>query len=534
MLDDFEKIEIAGDFQTDICIVGSGVAGLTLASEFLDSGLKVLILEGGGKKDESKSQQIYRSKVVGIEHDGIHNGRFRVFGGSSTRWGGQLMTYRKEDFEKKPYIPDSGWPLKYQDIEPYYPRAESVMKVNSYSYEDEFWNQMSVQPLPLDKKRFTYRFSKWADFKNRNLAKSIGISCRQSNNISVLLHANAIEVCLQEKKDHVSHIKIKSFSGKEATVKAKIFIICMGTIETARLLLASKSTSQNGVGNDHDLVGRYFQDHISYRAARLNPKSSKLFSETFNPFYRTATMHSCKVDLSAKMQDTLKCSHVMGHIDNQYSEESGFYELRRILRALQSKKNPLPSPMGAWRILRYTDDIFRLIVGARLLGRRVSSKDSTFYLQLEAEQVPSKDSRVTLDDKCDALGMPCTILDWKLSGIEKRSMRKYVELFKEEWDRLDMGESSWDEKLFKNDDTWLSGCTDTFHQTGTTRMSENPEQGVVDSTLKVHGIKNLYIASCSVFPTGGTANPTLTMMALCMRMADQIKHNFEIKKDGFQ
>ena len=139
MIINFDDLDDDDILKPDICIIGSGVAGLSLAKEFLDSDVKVLVLEGGGKKDEVRSQKLYGSKVVGLEHDGVHNGRFRVYGGSSTRWGGQLMTSRKEDLDKKPYLPYSGWPISFDDVEKYYDRAEAIMRVNDKSYENDLW-----------------------------------------------------------------------------------------------------------------------------------------------------------------------------------------------------------------------------------------------------------------------------------------------------------------------------------------------------------------------------------------------------------
>ena len=435
------------------------------------------------------------------------------------------MTSRKEDLDKKPYLPYSGWPISFDDVEKYYDRAEAIMRVNDKSYENDLWEDFGIKPIPFDENIFQYRFSKWASFKNRNLAKYIGPSCNKSPNVNVLLHANATEIILNTSGDAVEIVTIKSYTGKQAKVSSDVFIVCTGTIDTARLLLASTSTSKNGVGNDSDKVGRFFQDHISYRVARLKPGKSKVFSETFSPFYKSSTMHSCKVDLSPEMQDKLECPHVMGHIVFDYSEESGFYEFRRVLRAMQSKKNPLPTPMGAWRMLRFADDFLRLFVGVLVVGRRFAPKSSKSYLQLEVEQVPSPDSRVMLSDEKDEVGMPRVVLDWRITEAEKRAMKQYVELFRSEWQRLNLGEADWElsKDVFEDGDEWLANCRDTFHKLGTTRMSVDPDDGVVDRDLKVHGINNLYIASCSVFPTGGTANPTLTMMALCMRLADHLK-----------
>jgi choline dehydrogenase-like flavoprotein len=277
------------------------------------------------------------------------------------------------------------------------------------------------------------------------------------------------------------------------------------------------------VGNDHDLVGRYFQDHVSVRAGQLHPNDRKRFTETFDPFLREGTLHSCKLAMTPEAQDRFDCVNVMGHVVFGFTEESGLYELRKILRAVQSRKNPLPSPMGAWRILRYSSDAFRMVFGQFLARRRLSPRLAKCHLDIECEQVPSPHSRVMLSNEVDELCMPRAILDWRVTDIERETVRKYCELFGSEWERLLQGRVDWVPGLFEDDRKWESACRDTYHHAGTTRMSSDPAQGVVDADLKVHGISNLYIASTSVFPTSSCANPTLTMMALCIRLADYLK-----------
>jgi choline dehydrogenase-like flavoprotein len=213
----------------------------------------------------------------------------------------------------------------------------------------------------------------------------------------------------------------------------------------------------------------------------------------------------------------------MGHVVYGFTEESGLYELRKVLRAVQSRKNPIPSPMGAWRILRYSSDIFRMVFGQFLARRRLSPKLAKCHLDIECEQAPSPDSRVSLTGRVDALGMPVTDLHWKLSELEMHSVASYISLFRQEWDRLSLGKAEWNRSVFEDGDAWMETCRDTYHHAGTTRMSKDPAQGVVDTDLRVHGFDDLYIASTSVFPTSGCANPTLTMMALCMRLADRLK-----------
>lgn len=523
MISDLEKYEDGQTIEADICIVGAGVAGLTIAREFFGTDVSVLILESGGKKDETRTQRLYDSDVVGLPHEGVHNGRFRVFGGSSTRWGAQLMTFQEIDFANREYAEGGAWPISYECVSSYYHRAEAILKVNDFSYDENLWEELGADPLAFDRDKLQYRFAKWAGFRNRNLARTLGPDCATSANVNTLLHANLMEIVPLPDGSSVDHLRVRSFSGKEAKIVGKRYVICCGAIETARILLASNRIIPSGIGNDHDLVGRYFQDHISVRAARLKPNARTKFTATFDPFFRGDTMHSCKVAMSPEAQQRNQSLNVMGHVVYGFTEESGLYELRKILRAVQSKSNPIPSPIGAWRILRYSSDIFRMVFGQLLARRRVSPKFAKCYLDIECEQAPSRDSRVTLSDEKDEMGLPKTRLDWRISDLEKKSVQQYVQLFKSEWERLELGSAQWDESIFEEGDAWLDVCRDTYHHAGTTRMSANPSEGVVDENLKVHGFDNLYIGSTSVFPTSSCANPTLTMMALCLRLADHWK-----------
>ncbi len=523
MITDLNDYESDTTIRADICIVGAGVAGLSLAREFLGRSVSILIIESGGKKDESRTQKLYESDVIGMPHDGVHNGRFRVFGGSSTRWGAQLMTFDDIDFSAREVLDCEAWPISHQTVKEYYRRAEDVLSVDSLSYEEDLWSDFDVMPIDFDRDKLRYRFSKWAAFKNRNLARSVGKDCEDSDNINVLLHANLIEVGTNANGTSINGLKVASLSGIKAKVVAERYVICCGAIETARMLLASNSVIPTGIGNAHDLVGRYFQDHISVRAARLTPTDRSGFTVTFDPFMRDGTMHSCKVVMESELQRKYRCLNVMGHVVYGFTEESGLYELRKILRAIQSRRNPVPSPMGAWRILRYSSDIFRLLFGQYLARRRLSPKFAKCDLDVECEQAPSRDSRVTLSESKDELGIPKVALDWRITDLEKHTVQKYVRLFRSEWDRLGLGGAKWEDSIFEPGDAWLDNCRDTYHHAGTTRMSTSPSLGVVDENLKVHGFDNLYIASTSVFPTSGCANPTLTMMALCIRLADHWK-----------
>ncbi len=269
MIYDFDTYDQGMVLQTDICIIGSGAAGLTIASQFFGAPWKVTVLEGGGAKEEAHSQAIYQTEVIGLPHEGVHEGRFRTLGGSTTVWGGQLLPLTEQDFQKKPDLPLSGWPLSYEDLESFYRRAETMMGVDGPPYDERRWQRFGITPPALDAEAFCYRFSEWAAWGKRNLALSFSKELKASQNVDVILHANAVNIQTGKAADVVEHVDIKSFNGKTGKVKAQFYILCCGGIETPRLLLASNQIAPEGVGNGHDLVGRYFQDHISLRAGRI-------------------------------------------------------------------------------------------------------------------------------------------------------------------------------------------------------------------------------------------------------------------------
>ena len=441
----------------------------------------------------------------------------------STRWGAQLMTFEEFEFSSRPHVGYGPWPIPYESIHDYYRRAEEVLKVNALSYEEDLWSDLGAVPLDFDRRQLKYRFSKWANFKNRNLAKSIGADCMVSDNVSVLLHANLMEIVPCENGSSVSYLRVRSLSGREAKIVGMRYAICCGAIEAARVLLASNRVIPAGLGNNHDLVGRYFQDHISVRAGRLYPEDRARFTATFDPFMRGPTMHSCKLVMTEAAQRENSCLNVMGHVTFGFTEESGLYELRKILRAVQSKRNPIPSPLGAWRILRYSNDIFRMVFGQYLARRRLSPLIAKCHLDIECEQASSRESRILLSDDKDELGLPRTVLDWRIGDLEKHSVQQYIKVFRSEWERMGLGTVKWEKSISDDGDEWLKVCRDTYHHAGTTRMHTSPSYGVVDDNLKVYGFDNLYIGSTSVFPSSSCANPTLTMMALCVRLADHWK-----------
>lgn len=155
----------------------------------------------------------------------------------------------------------------------------------------------------------------------------------------------------------------------------------------------------------------------------------------------------------------------------------------------------------------------------KLFGK---DEPDAFRVELKLDHAPKPDSRITLSSQRDALGMPQPVLDWRLTLEEKRSVRRTTQLMGEVLGSLDIGRLQIDEWLRTDDNTWPEDIR-SYHHMGGTRMSRHPQAGVVNSDCRVHGMTNLYIASSSVFPTSGFSNPTLTIVALTLRLADHLK-----------
>lgn len=509
--------------KADICVIGAGTAGLALVRELLNSGFRVVVLESGGTTVEEKTQQLYDCTVAGLPHRGYLQGRFRTLGGTSTRWGGQLLPLTALDIDRRHWIDAVAWPITYAELHDYYRRVEDLFGVDRDPYESGVLTRWPTQETEFDATQFTARYAKWPPFARRNLARLVGKDCADAQSVEVVLHANVTDIALSDDGSRVVSVKARTLDGAAIEVSARHFVVATGTLETIRLLLASSSRVPSGIGNHSGHLGKNFQDHLSIRAAELVPHSIRSFEHRFAPFFIDGTMRTVRLELSSSLQQDRKLLSCFGQVLFETPDDSGFAELREGLRRFQARRNPWPSVKGWTNILRDIPNMCRL--GAvRFLKHRVAYPDNArFHLQVDVEQCPNSESSVSLGHDRDALGMPILRLDWRIKSLEKRTMQEYVRLFRQEWERLDLGQARWNHKVFEDGDRWLEDVVDVYHQTGGTTMSEHPSGGVVDTQLRVHGVANLFLASCSVFPTAGSANPTFTLLALTVRLADHLR-----------
>jgi choline dehydrogenase-like flavoprotein len=520
---DLVTIPAGQAFNADVVIVGAGVAGLVLADALRGSGMSVDVLEAGGATLEPESQALYEAEMVGVPHLGTNEGRFRVYGGSSIRWGGQLLPLRPSDFNQRPHIPFSGWPINSSDLEPYIRSCEEILGVNHAPYDSDLLEKLPMPRPSLTEPDLQLRFSKWAPFRFRNLTHTLGRRCLAEPRIRIFIHACVSAIELHVDGNHVENVKAVTPNGNCYSFGGKQIVISAGSIETSRLLLASRSIHTKGICNITDQLGRWFHDHLSVKAATLMPIDRRKFLNKFAPWFVGDTRHTIKLETSDAWQEKHSCLNVMGHLVFQSDESSAFAWLRQQLLAQQSRIGgdvKLGTP-SLRQLPEETLDLLYLLWKRLARKRRWCPSNAEIKLCIDTEQQPNPESRIRLSKTLDAIGMPKAVVQWQWGEPERHAFHTYSALFNRQWRIWDLGEIAWNER-FEAGSGWEKGVSDIYHLMGGTRMSVGPQDGIVDKELRVHGIDNLSVASLSVFPTGGSSNPTFTLMMLTLRLAERL------------
>ena len=507
----------------DLCIVGAGAAGLALAAQFLQGPGQILVLESGLREPDPYGDALNQLESVGVRHDGWREGRVRSLGGTTRAWGGQLIPLRASELASRHWIPASGWPLGVEELDPYYRRVEQLLRIEGPPYDEQAWQRLGVMPPAFDPREFQVRFSQWAALGRRNFAVLWRRDLERSNNVSVLLDATAISMRCTPGGEHCESVEVRARSGRQANIRARAFVIACGCIETARLLLASPTANGSSVANSSGLVGRYFQDHVSYIAGEIEPTSRRLIQDVFDPRYVGATMYSVKIEPTEAAMRREGWLNVMAHVAFQIPDALGWMELRRILRSLQAGRLELPSRDECLAMLRGSVELTRLVLTRYIAKRRLSPGTGGIRLLIDSEQAPNCDSRVLLDSRVDSFGIAQARLDWRIGELERRTLTGFAQHIAKELERVGLGRiHPAGPPNFELRDA-PGAARDIFHHMGTARMSLSPRTGVTRADLLCHDVDNLYVAGAAVFPAGGIANPTFTALALSLRLADHLK-----------
>lgn len=507
---DARTLENNSSIEGDVCIIGAGVAGITLALQFINTPYKVVLLEGGGFNVDMEMQDLYRGKSVGQRYYPLHSARLHFFGGTSGHWGGFCSTLDPLDFEKRDWVPYGEWPIQFSDLSSYYAKASKLVELPNAHFDLEYWkrNDPELQPLPFDK---SVVWNKMLQFSPpTRFGETYRDEIVNARNIFLYTYANVVDMQANEGITNVTSVTIKNLAGKQHTVKAKYFVSACCAIQNARLLLASNKQATNGLGNDRDLVGRFFMDHLEVVAADLllpARRSVKLY----RPWVFAETKAHAELAITEAEQTKLQILNATTSLIPKDMTEG----LPANIEAFPDNSQDIVNAREEMERTRKEND---------RPSRRQKFAHRHFKLFTRMEQTPNRDSRVTLDHERDPLGVRRAILDWKLTDLDKRTMLKFHETIGIEAGRADIGRIKLMDWLQdENDRGWPDILGGGWHNIGTTRMADDPAKGVVNKNCRVHGISNLFMAGSSCFSTSGSANPTLSIVALTLRLSDHIR-----------
>lgn len=457
---------------------------------------------------DDQVQDLYDGRATGQPYFPLKSVHLHYFGGTSGHWGGYCSPFDDVDFERRDWVPHSGWPIKKADLDPFYAMAHPILDLGPYEYDPSYWQKKDAELKSLLPDNPMVWNKVWQFSPPTRLGKKYGQAIKDSKNIHLYTYANVTDIRTNEAVSAVESLTIKNFAGKRHTVRAKRVVIACGAISNARLLLASNGQAKKGLGNDNDRVGRFFMDHLEMKSAYLHlPYRDPL---KFYLFPTGNTKMRCELSISRDMQ----AKH---GILNGVASLKSMSEANIDVPAMKSWANSDPQKNG--RSSFWKDHLARTI---NFVDRNLGASQFTMYTRVE--QAPNPDSRITLDGVNDGLGMPRVVIHWELTPMERRSVRTMYELFGRQFGAAGTGRVQLMDYLEDPDDaSWPDFVGGGWHHIGTTRMSDDPRTGVVDANCKVHGIANLYMAGASCFTTCGSANPTLTVVALSLRLADHLK-----------
>lgn len=550
MIIDAHSIESGSTLSADVCIVGSGAAGITLALDLSGRGLSVLLLESGKLDADAESQALYAGEVADEgKHSPPDKYRQRRFGGSTTIWGGRCMPFDPIDFETRTYVPHSGWPISFDAVARYYPQASEWAETG----ECEFNADIAFDPIAtamidgFHSERVTStgleRFSCPTNFAARYRRR-----LELAPNLRVVLEANCTAIRMTHDGASVKELGISTLSGHRWRVTARRVVLAVGGLEAPRMLLASRDVQANGIGNLHDVVGRYYMCHIAgtvgtlavklpaasvrhgYLVSKEGVYCRRRLSLTASEQRRIGAMNTVARLHFSRISDPSHRNGVLSGlflakkmISYEYGKRLNDGHTPRLAGYARHLRNVIADPVDTAAFLSHW--LTRRTLAARKFPSVIlRNRSNLFSLDVHGEQQPQPESRVTLGHDVDALGMPRVKVDWRYTSEDIESIRRTLDVFAQEFQN-NRAEFRYDADRLETELTQFGAYGG--HHIGTTRMGLDPRSSVVDADCRVHGVSNLHVAGSAVFATSSQANPTLTIIAMALRLsqhlADQLK-----------
>lgn len=546
------ELPAAGFTKPDVCIVGGGPAGIALALRLERAGLSAVLLESGGLRESEASRDLNRGWASPIgSHEPLEENRRRQWGGASAVWGGRCIPFDEIDFVERSWVPNSGWPVAKSVIDPYYDEAVTLCEAGNSGFDARSALPHTHDLLPgIDGDGIsTFPIERWS--RPTHFGKRYRRQLAAATGVTVVLNATCTHVQLLPRGDAVDHVIVTTSKGDRRLVRARAYVVAAGGLENARILLSSDDVAAGGIGNHSGCLGRYYQTHLFGCHARLvlagdGPPAHVGFDRDADGVYCRR-----RIWIDGERQESEQILNTVffpvrpptGSTGHRSALFSGVYLVKTFAAVARRPSNAakfLRSESSAVRshtqvFVRHfpeaVPELFRAFLGRYVGSRRLPAilpADGlrAYHLQFQAEQVPNAQARVYLSQDRDALGMRRLVAAPRATNQDIESVVRAHQLLDQRLRATGIGVLDFDDDKLRAAVTRSTARVNSAaHHLGTTRMATDPADGVVDSNCRVHGVANLYVAGGSVMPTSGHANPTLTIVALALRLGDRLQHD---------
>ena len=547
MIQDANSVDNGARLKPDVCIVGAGAAGISLALSLSGQGLDIVLLESGQSDLHAATQSLCEGEVADEKlHSPPDKYRQRRFGGSTAIWGGRCMPFDAIDFERRDAVPSSGWPISLEDLLPFYPEANKLAEAGRFAYDAKDALGTDAPPMfrgfesDVVRTEGLERFSCPTNFGARYERR-----LKVASDIRVLLGANCTRLQLVAHGRTLREVEVTTLGGKRFFIEARTTVIAAGGLETARLLLA------NDIGNEHDVVGRYYMCHIACNVGSLvidGPTTNVRHGYEISPEGIYCRRRISIVESEQRrhgLANAVARLHFPRITDPRHRNGvlSGLFLARKFISyeyAMRLNDGTPPTlalhARHLWNVMSTPLDTAGFLahwIAKRTLAERkfpsviLRNRSNRFSLEMHGEQFPRAHSRVTLCDKRDALGQPQLRIDWRYGRDDIESVRRTLDLIAQEVERSGIGRLTYDGETLEEDLVRFGAYGG--HHIGTARMGSDPRTSVVDANCRVHSVNNLFVAGSAVFPTSSQANPTLTLIAMSLRLGRHLAQRLNRK-----
>ena len=535
MIRDSLRLSASSAVCTDVCIIGGGTAGILLAVLLRRRGARVVVLELGDTTSRRTQAAEFSVDQRGIHYRGATLGRSFGLGGTSVLWGGQMISVTPLDMADRPWAGSGAWPIKYRDLEPFFGEVGELLGFGN------------ANPLPISNEQavarkrfpwlsalggdFTVRLSTWLPFRARNFAQEFAGPLKHDSELCVWLNAQVTSLNTSADAGHerIHSVTAVAPSGKSLEVQASAFVICAGALESTRLLLEHDDCTGGSVTKLGAPLGRYFSDHLSATCGVFDRRNPKGFISAVAPIFSGGLMQTPRLELAGNVQRARSLPSAFAHITFRTDGDTGFDVVRNFLRRRQGEQRSLrfsPQILG-----RVVNDVKEMAYWRFLHQRLWIPSRCEVLLQIDLEQVPNPDSRISLTVERDARGRRRVAVDWRVTAADLNALEQVRGLVASSWDRSKLRELAELRVDSERSPVTFESLYDVYHPTGTIRMGASPTDSVVDSNLRLWAVENGYVCSTAVFPSAGSANPGFTHLALAARLADHLAQRLA-KKNG--